>query len=106
MSYTPMFSDVPPPAVHTHGGAQFTAAAVDRIAELLETLVTLGQARGTEGRYTSQNNRVIQISQSKTLDTSRSGMVQYARVKKLDDAECRSYGKLRDACRPAKLRAC
>ena len=52
MSYTPMFSDVPPPAVHTHGGAQFTAAAVDRIAELLETLVTLGQARTVaEARY-------------------------------------------------------
>ena len=52
MSYTPMFSDVPPPTVHTHGGAQFTAVAVDRIAELLETLVTLGQARQTaEGRF-------------------------------------------------------
>jgi hypothetical protein len=78
-----MFSDVPPPAVRTHGGAQFTAAAVDRIAELLETLVTLGQAHGTEGRYTSQNNRMIQISQSKTLDTSRAGMVQYAQDKEI-----------------------
>ena len=78
MSYTPMFSVVPPPTVHTHGGAQFTAAPVDRIAELLETLVTLGQVRGTEGRYTSQGSRTIQISQSKTLDTSRAGMVQYA----------------------------
>jgi len=47
-----MFSDVPPPTVHTHGGAQFTAAAVDRIAELLETLVTLGQARAVaDERY-------------------------------------------------------
>ena len=31
----------------------FAAAPPDRVAELLETLVTLGQARGTEGEYTS-----------------------------------------------------
>jgi len=32
---------------------QVATAPPDRVAELLETLVTLGQARGTEGKYTS-----------------------------------------------------
>ena len=44
MSYTPMSSDVPPPPAIRMADHQFTAVAVDRIAELLETLVTLGQA--------------------------------------------------------------
>ena len=41
------------PASAAEVAAAFTAAPADRVAELLETLVTLGQARGTEGGYTS-----------------------------------------------------
>ena len=41
------------PASAAEVAAAFTAAPPDRVAELLETLVTLGQARGTEGGYTS-----------------------------------------------------
>ena len=33
--------------------AAFTATPADRVAGLLETLVTLGQARGTQGGYNS-----------------------------------------------------
>ena len=32
---------------------QIAAAPPDRVAELLETPITLGQARGPEGEYTS-----------------------------------------------------
>ena len=41
------------PASAAEVAAAFTAAPPDRVAELLETLVTLGQARGTEGGYAS-----------------------------------------------------
>ena len=41
------------PASAAEIAAAFAAAPPERVAELLETLVTLGQARGTEGGYTS-----------------------------------------------------
>jgi ActR/RegA family two-component response regulator len=41
------------PASADQVAAAFASAPPERVAELLETLVTLGQARGTEGGYTS-----------------------------------------------------
>ena len=41
------------PASAAQVAAAFDGAPTERVAELLETLVTLGQARGTEGGYTS-----------------------------------------------------